>query len=651
MGRHTMPDFSQMNWPSDEEDLNRLTKHLLKSYGEDVIDFLLSNRGLTPGHLLLHAAGNIQLMETLVDRYGADINGFVDCGRYRIQPLCDAAGDGAYSATKWLLERGADVESYMVGMLSGDGSCTALWSACQGGYLRIVHLLLDHGADVNTYKTDSGNTALFIAAQNCRDTLCSALIRRGARVDDVYGKFGSPLFCAIGHVRPSTVALLRSASATVPPPESYQPFLLHAKTTGSTKLDAFGRKVSMDEVLTVERLVSRNGLETLLATVGEHYRKVQAAERKGHYRKALRYIFDTENALQQKIGPPSTSSSMWTQLLLDEKRLAEAVYGVEGSDGKVSVWHRHIFSSTDKQPPGVQFYAWARHGDTIYRHGGLYFMKNERNPRLNVFWAFNIKTKTWKEVETTGTSPGPRSRHFAVVHKNCFYVFGGRSVSGLNDNKIYKLDLKTMRWEAIKGKGSVRPSPREEMNGVIYKDVLYMYGGANGQRYLSEMWSFSFATQKWKLIANGGTCRYAHGMWAAQEKIFILGGANDPPNAGALTGARTIQDFEFFDLNTRNFSPIRCIGDDPWVIMEFTVLPLYHGKEEPSSVIVWGGFCHKFNESINALMEQYGDDFSDVRVPYRRRILKFDMSTMTWTNLRPLNDAETVPTGKLSFVD
>lgn len=143
-------------------------------------------------------------------------------------------------------------------------------------------------------------------------------------------------------------------------------------------------------------------------------------------------------------------------------------------------------------------------------------------------------------------------------------------------------------------------------------------------------------------------------MWAAENKLYVLGGENLKGGASPSTGrdaVRTILAFEAFDLETKMWKPLRCVGDDPWELMEFTVLPLYRDQDEPSAIIVWGGYKHidadlaKNPPSLEEYEALYGDEAQDVGLPYRRRLLRFDLATKVWTLLKPLSPVSVTPTG------
>jgi hypothetical protein len=159
---------------------------------------------------------------------------------------------------------------------------------------------------------------------------------------------------------------------------------------------------------------------------------------------------------------------------------------------------------------------------------------------------------------------------------------------------LYRLDLSTHQWTQIKSKGGTKPSRRYEFSGFVYKDQLFIYGGdscSDAMRY-GDLWSYSFESQKWKLLsASGGTTRKAHQMWIARDKLYIYGGERIPESASSAYEARSIRAFEYFDLQERTWNQLRCAGDDPWELSEFCSLPLYYGQEEPSAILLWGGYC------------------------------------------------------------
>jgi hypothetical protein len=424
-------DLHLMALPDDWEERERTASYMLKQWGLPAVDYLLE-KGLSANHLLCLAApdNSVSLCKVLVEKYGATVNApLLSPDGGSDLPLVQAAKEGAASAVLWLLQNGASIEARCMG--PNRSEYTALWGASQNGYLRVARILLEQGgADGNTCKFDSGITALYIAVQNKRQELCSLLLRHGANVDLVGGDGLSPLAVAVRSAKFPLVALLRNAGAK-PCDRSLRDTL-----AGSRSLE----QVSERQVQAVTELLG--GMDTILRYVPTHYKAAQALERQGEYRKALQQIALAETVLHQA---NRKDRDMWAQLVLDEQRLSAAVYGVPGSDGRVSVWHKQYYGDNKQQqhPPPLQFYAWASYKNTIYRHGGLEFMKHEQVPSQEALWAF--QDNQWKPVSTTGTSPGPRSGHVACTFKHGLYIFGGKNEHDILDSKLYRLDLQTFK--------------------------------------------------------------------------------------------------------------------------------------------------------------------------------------------------------------
>jgi ankyrin repeat protein len=67
-----------------------------------------------------------------------------------------------------------------------DGNC-ALHYACELGYLKVVEVLVEHGADVNLPAMPSGATPVICAASNGHQNVLMFLVIEGARVDHCDG--------------------------------------------------------------------------------------------------------------------------------------------------------------------------------------------------------------------------------------------------------------------------------------------------------------------------------------------------------------------------------------------------------------------------------------------------------------------------------
>jgi len=149
--------------------------------------------------------GSIRKVQYLLDVCGADIEqrGVYECDEDKsfhfVTPLWCAAVSGKLDVLKFLVERGADIDS-----ISDKGS-TPVRSACYMSHVSVVSYLIDLGADISR-PNYSGGTCLINAIQSPR--LCHLLLEHGADVNakDYQGK--TALHYAISERNIRTVDLL-----------------------------------------------------------------------------------------------------------------------------------------------------------------------------------------------------------------------------------------------------------------------------------------------------------------------------------------------------------------------------------------------------------------------------------------------------------
>ena len=73
---------------------------------------------------------------------------------------------------------------------------------------------------------------------------------------------------------------------------------------------------------------------------------------------------------------------------------------------------------------------------TTSRFGGT-----DGHYHYNDTWAFDVPTRTWRELSCIGFIPVPREGHAAALVDDVMYVFGGRGVDGsdLGDLAAFKI--------------------------------------------------------------------------------------------------------------------------------------------------------------------------------------------------------------------
>jgi len=92
---------------------------------------------------------------------------------------------------------------------------------------------------------------------------------------------------------------------------------------------------------------------------------------------------------------------------------------------------------------------------------------------------------TWELIKTSGEGPRPRCGCTIQVVNSAAYVFGGYTDEG-HDNKLYKLDLNTMKWSGVNAVGS-KPLPRAYLQSGICRGEMYVFGGYNGRACIADL--------------------------------------------------------------------------------------------------------------------------------------------------------------------
>ena len=533
--------------------------------GNFSIEDLLKTKDVDTQFLLNEAARHnlVEKMAVLIGQHGADVNGIShhinsdNCQIYET-PLLAAAVGNSVAAVDWLLDHGANVE----GQQEFDGdSIKALWYAAQYGNVRMAQLLLVAGADVKTAKKSTNYSALMIAVQNGHKAMVAVLLRNGVDLNQAAHNGGAPLMMAISSARIALVAQLVNAGVNIPLIMGAR-MIAQMRKTKFTATPGYVRKVSDEEMDVMYEVINVNSD----LKHNDEYRKARVAERKGKFRKALRLL---------QAVPSSCASA---QLKFDTERNIEAIYGVKGSDARISIWSQ-VPVMSEVQPRDLQFSAWTQVGRKIYIHGGFNFIKQDLShqfPTIDELWTFDIDTRKYCLLGTTGKTPGPRSGHTMFAFKSALYLWGGNSSTGIFDSKLYRFKLdnnSSGAWELVKTKGSLRPPAREDHAGVLYKGIYYITGGELGSEDLTDdMWCLNMSSLKWSSLKRIANDRKSHKMWAANNKIYHLGGrTRDNTIENPMFAWHGLDDFCSFDLESKSWSSVKIIGDQPFHISEYTV--------------------------------------------------------------------------------
>ena len=147
-------------------------------------------------------------------------------------------------------------------------------------------------------------------------------------------------------------------------------------------------------------------------------------------------------------------------------------------------------------------------------------------------WAYDAKTTGWVKLQTTSNPPG-RTQHGMVYDpvRNEMLMFGGRDSRAQPLPETWSLDLDTLRWSTLPGKGGA-PQPRARDHVQMVRDPLsgitVMRGHSLGKGLPDETWHFDWKARGWTLVETKRQPQGAsHGLLCAVEAaggLMFLGG-------------------------------------------------------------------------------------------------------------------------------
>ncbi|KAL6073663.1 RasGEF domain containing protein [Balamuthia mandrillaris] len=217
-----------------------------------------------------------------------------------------------------------------------------------------------------------------------------------------------------------------------------------------------------------------------------------------------------------------------------------------------STYREDSIGSNGKPPSARHSHAAVLHEDTLLVFGGdsaraasptnLNSDSAEEPNFLGDTHLFHFGERTWRKLQAQGKEdpgPCPRLGHTLVVFEDAAYLFGGYGVpwqttdstSPIFLSDLWKFSFESERWEEIKAEGG--PSGRRYHSAVTKGDCMFVFGGVNlakgnAPTYMNDLYRFSFVTQRWEkavvqgLIVPIGRC--SHTMTVYKNSIFVFGG-------------------------------------------------------------------------------------------------------------------------------
>ncbi|KAJ3100359.1 Host cell factor 2 [Phlyctochytrium planicorne] len=137
-------------------------------------------------------------------------------------------------------------------------------------------------------------------------------------------------------------------------------------------------------------------------------------------------------------------------------------------------------------------------GDRLFLFGG----RDGEGIYSNTVLVFDAESHIWARMNTAGVAPAPRRGHSAVLVGMRIFIYGGCDDNHIFDD-LFSLDTLTLRWDRIHHadlcnprstlptetpchRAISGPGPRKGHVSFAWDNRLYIHGGDNGKRVLSD---------------------------------------------------------------------------------------------------------------------------------------------------------------------
>ncbi|KAK5091418.1 Negative regulator of mitotic exit [Lithohypha guttulata] len=157
----------------------------------------------------------------------------------------------------------------------------------------------------------------------------------------------------------------------------------------------------------------------------------------------------------------------------------------------------------------------------------------------DTLYLLNTTSRQWSRASPPGTRPAGRYGHTLNILGSKIYIFGGQ-VEGSFYNDLIAFDLNALQnpsnhWEFLIPNTSAQPNPnvppaRTNHTMISHNDMLYLFGGTDGQQWFNDVWTYDPKTNKWSqqdCIGYIPAPREGHSAALVNDVMYIFGGRTE----------------------------------------------------------------------------------------------------------------------------
>eukprot|EP01006_Ploeotia_vitrea_P013186 TRINITY_DN34600_c0_g1_i1.p1 TRINITY_DN34600_c0_g1~~TRINITY_DN34600_c0_g1_i1.p1 ORF type:complete len:376 (+),score=27.08 TRINITY_DN34600_c0_g1_i1:14-1141(+) len=220
-------------------------------------------------------------------------------------------------------------------------------------------------------------------------------------------------------------------------------------------------------------------------------------------------------------------------------------------------WLKPLITSADFVPDARAGHATCSQTTKFWTFGG-----NLNGVFSNQLMVFDTDALGWKEKTVGGVVPSVRAGHSLNVWNNSLWLFGGADLKRDYFPELFTCNLDQLEWEQVMPTNTQNGTSQQQLpwplaraghtatliqhnkssspqqqqppptNNTRFTDAfLYLFGGEDADRCLSDLWVLNLRSLEWKQIKPKGTelwppARSQHTCIAYDNNLWVFGGDN-----------------------------------------------------------------------------------------------------------------------------
>ncbi|KAF7306753.1 Cell polarity protein [Mycena indigotica] len=177
-------------------------------------------------------------------------------------------------------------------------------------------------------------------------------------------------------------------------------------------------------------------------------------------------------------------------------------------------------------------------------------------------YLLNLVSREWTKVSVYNSGPVGRYGHAVTMAAGSkFFVFGGQ-VDGEFLNDLWSFDLNSLRtratWELVEPASAEKPAQRTGHICVTYENRILVFGGTDGQYHYNDTWAFDLNTRKWSELQCIGfipSPREGHAAALVDDVVYIFGGRG--------VDGKDLSDLAAFKISNQRWYMFQNMGPSP----------------------------------------------------------------------------------------